>query len=48
MKKTDSSVDVRFLKLDLQDFQTVREALDHFKKTESRLDILVNNAGVCR
>lgn len=46
MKQTDPSVDVRSLKLDLQDFQSIRDAIAKFNKQESRLDILVNNAGV--
>lgn len=47
MKQTDPSVDVRFLKLDLQDFQSIRAALVEFKEKETRLDLLINNAGVC-
>ena len=46
MKQTDPHVDVRSVKLDLQDFQSVKSAIAEFQNQESSLDILVCNAGV--
>ena len=48
MRQFKSTVDVRFLKLDLQDLQSVKAAVTEFMQKESRLDILINNAGVRR
>ena len=39
-------LDLRFLKLDLQDLKSVKATAEHFMMLESRLDILINNAGV--
>jgi NADP-dependent 3-hydroxy acid dehydrogenase YdfG len=39
-------LDLHFLKLDLQDLRSVKEAAMLFSYQESRLDILINNAGV--
>lgn len=46
MKQTNPSLDIRFLKLDLQDLQGVKVTASEFMRRESRLDILINNAGV--
>lgn len=46
MKKVDSSVDVRFLLLDLQSMASVKEAVKEFRRQETQLDILIHNAGV--
>ncbi|KIW19455.1 hypothetical protein PV08_00027 [Exophiala spinifera] len=46
MKQTNPGLDVRFLKLDLQDLQSVKAATSEFMQRESRLDILINNAGI--
>lgn len=37
---------IKFLKLDLSSFASIREAADEFKRQSSRLDILMNNAGL--
>ncbi|RVX73716.1 hypothetical protein B0A52_02606 [Exophiala mesophila] len=39
-------VDVRFLKLDLQDLQSIKTTVSDFLQKENRLDILLNNAGI--
>jgi NAD(P)-dependent dehydrogenase (short-subunit alcohol dehydrogenase family) len=39
-------LDLHFLKLDLQDLRSVKEAAMLFSYQEPRLDILINNAGV--
>jgi NAD(P)-dependent dehydrogenase (short-subunit alcohol dehydrogenase family) len=46
MQQSKSSLDVRFLKLDLQDLESVKKAAAEFLQKETRLDILINNAGV--
>jgi len=46
MQSEQSSLDLRFLKMDLQDLQTIKEAAAEFMQKESRLDILICNAGV--
>jgi NAD(P)-dependent dehydrogenase (short-subunit alcohol dehydrogenase family) len=46
MQRTQPSLDVRFLKLDLQDLQSVKATATEFLQKESQLDILINNAGV--
>lgn len=40
------SLDLHALELDLQSFQSTKDAAKMFMKKEARLDILVNNAGV--
>lgn len=47
MKQADGNLDLHFLKLDLQDLQSIKAAVADFSQRESRLDILINNAGVC-
>ncbi|KAM5386659.1 hypothetical protein ACJZ2D_000622 [Fusarium nematophilum] len=46
MKQDSGSLDLRFLKLDLQDLQSVKNAAAEFLAREPRLDILINNAGI--
>jgi NAD(P)-dependent dehydrogenase (short-subunit alcohol dehydrogenase family) len=46
MKRTDASLDLHFLKLDLQDLQSIKSTATEFTQRETRLDILINNAGV--
>ncbi|KAL7905076.1 hypothetical protein GGI35DRAFT_483935 [Trichoderma velutinum] len=46
MKTGNSGLDIHFLKLDLQDLQSIKTTAEEFSKKESRLDILINNAGV--
>lgn len=36
----------RFLWMDLQSLQSVKDAVEQFLKTETRLHLLINNAGV--
>lgn len=45
--KGECSLDIHFLKLDLEDMESVKTAAYEFMQMESRLDILINNAGVC-
>lgn len=40
-------LDLRFLRLDLQNLGSVKAAAAAFKEREQRLDVLINNAGVC-
>lgn len=42
----EKHLDLRFLKLDLEDLSEVKAAAQRFMQKESRLDILINNAGV--
>ena len=46
MKEIDSSVDVVFVQMDLQDLASVKKAAADFSSKEDHLDILVNNAGI--
>ncbi|KAF5023478.1 hypothetical protein F66182_4478 [Fusarium sp. NRRL 66182] len=46
MKQTFSNLDLHFLKLDLQDLQSVKSTAADFTARENRLDILINNAGI--
>ncbi|KAF7160021.1 hypothetical protein CNMCM5623_005567 [Aspergillus felis] len=46
MKRVDSSIDVRFLLLDLQSMASVKEAAEQFMREETQLDILIHNAGI--
>jgi retinol dehydrogenase 12 len=46
MKRTDSSLNLHFLKLDLQDLQSIKTTATDFRQRETRLDVLINNAGV--
>jgi NAD(P)-dependent dehydrogenase (short-subunit alcohol dehydrogenase family) len=40
------TLDLHFLKLDLEDLRSVKAAAESFAQRESRLDMLINNAGV--
>ena len=42
----DSRGHLKFLQLDLSDFDSVKKAAQEFLANESRLDVLVNNAGI--
>lgn len=46
MQKTQPSLDLHFLKLDLQDLQSIKATAAEFMSREGRLDLLINNAGV--
>ncbi|KKP02837.1 hypothetical protein THAR02_05067 [Trichoderma harzianum] len=46
MKNGNSGLDIHFLKLDLQDLQSIKTTAEEFSQKEPRLDILINNAGV--
>ena len=46
VKEAGSSEEVRFMKLDLASFKSIRSFVDEFSNNENRLDILVNNAGI--
>lgn len=46
MKTGNSGLDIHFLKLDLQDLQSIKTTAEEFSQKEPRLDILINNAGV--
>ena len=46
IKSVVPKADIHFLQLDLQSFQSVKDAAASFKSQEKRLDILVNNAGI--
>lgn len=45
-KHRSSKGDLIFLKLDLNDFATIRSSAEEFLRKEKRLDVLWNNAGV--
>lgn len=45
IKKRTKNTSVRHIYLDLASFQSIREFVDEFKKTEAKLDVLINNAG---
>jgi NAD(P)-dependent dehydrogenase (short-subunit alcohol dehydrogenase family) len=45
IKQQTSNENVKVEQLDLTSLQSVREFVDRFKKSFSRLDILINNAG---
>jgi NAD(P)-dependent dehydrogenase (short-subunit alcohol dehydrogenase family) len=44
----DSGADARFVRLDVTDPESVREAADWIEREYGRLDILINNAGIAR
>ncbi|KAF4459474.1 reductase [Fusarium albosuccineum] len=46
MKQDAGPLDLHFLKLDLQDLQSVKATAAEFMSKEPRLDILINNAGI--
>lgn len=46
LKKENSSFDVQFQQLDLDDLSSVRKAVEDIKATEDKIDILVCNAGI--
>ncbi|KAK0756229.1 hypothetical protein N5P37_011144 [Trichoderma harzianum] len=46
MKTGNSGLDIHFLKLDLQDLQSIKTTAEKFSPKETRLDILINNAGI--
>lgn len=46
MHKNSPDLDLHFLKLDLQDMQSIKDTTADFMSRENRLDILINNAGV--
>lgn len=46
LQKENSKADLHFQKLDLDDLQSVREAVKSIKTKEERVDILVCNAGI--
>ncbi|KAF5660485.1 reductase [Fusarium heterosporum] len=46
LRQNSPDLDLHFLKLDLQDIQTIKETAADFMSRESRLDILINNAGI--
>lgn len=46
MKHDAGPLDLHFLKLDLQDLQSVKATAAEFMSKEPRLDLLINNAGV--
>ncbi|KAL6824713.1 hypothetical protein J3E69DRAFT_381586 [Trichoderma sp. SZMC 28015] len=46
MKTGNSGLDIHFLKLDLQDLQSIKTTTEEFSQKEPRLDILINNAGI--
>lgn len=46
MHKNSPDLDLHFLKLDLQDMQSIKDTAADFMSRENRLDLLINNAGV--
>jgi len=46
IKEKTGNINIRFIKLDLSNFESINEFADNFKKIYSRIDILINNAGV--
>ncbi|KAI8669492.1 hypothetical protein NCS57_00764500 [Fusarium keratoplasticum] len=46
MKHDAGPLDLHFLKLDLQDLQSVKTTAGEFMSKEPRLDLLINNAGI--
>ncbi|KAM0342570.1 hypothetical protein ACHAPU_009423 [Fusarium lateritium] len=46
LRQNSPDLDLHFLKLDLQDIQTIKETAADFMSRENRLDILINNAGI--
>ncbi|EHK16273.1 uncharacterized protein TRIVIDRAFT_39646 [Trichoderma virens Gv29-8] len=46
MKTGNNGLDIHFLKLDLQDLQSIKTTVEEFSRKETRLDILINNAGI--
>ncbi|OBS25132.1 hypothetical protein FPOA_05667 [Fusarium poae] len=46
MHKNSPDLDLHFLKLDLQDLQSIKATAADFMSRENRLDILINNAGI--
>jgi NAD(P)-dependent dehydrogenase (short-subunit alcohol dehydrogenase family) len=46
MRQNSPDLDLHFLKLDLQDLQSIKDTAADFMSREHHLDILINNAGV--
>ncbi|KAH7235040.1 uncharacterized protein BKA55DRAFT_708999, partial [Fusarium redolens] len=46
MRRNSPDLDIHFLKLDLQDLQSIKDTAADFMSRESRLDLLINNAGI--
>lgn len=46
MRQNSPDLDLHFLKLDLQDLQSIKNTAADFMSRENRLDLLINNAGV--
>ncbi|KAJ4251477.1 hypothetical protein NW762_011462 [Fusarium torreyae] len=46
MKQNFPDLDLHFLKLDLQDLQSIKSTAVEFMSREDRLDLLINNAGI--
>ncbi|KAI8908707.1 short chain dehydrogenase [Powellomyces hirtus] len=46
IKEKNPNAKVHWLKMDLMDLSSVKDAAEEFAKKETRLDVLVNNAGI--
>jgi NAD(P)-dependent dehydrogenase (short-subunit alcohol dehydrogenase family) len=46
MRQNSPDLDLQFLRLDLQDLQSIKDTTADFMSREHRLDILINNAGI--
>ncbi|KAF4335898.1 reductase [Fusarium beomiforme] len=46
MRQNSPDLDLHFLKLDLQDLQSIKDTTADFMSRENRLDLLINNAGI--